>query len=166
MGPAGRIGGVAVSVKTAIPLSFGIEVFSDELISELDPLITSHWVEVGDASRPPLVVWTLYRRAEGMNMIKVFTARDAGVLVGYGIFAIVPNIHHGGEIEAVQDVFFMSKKYRIGSSGIRFLRFCDEALKDLGVTGIRHQVTPANDWGNVLRYLGYEETQTCFERRV
>ncbi len=152
-------------VKESLTLCFAVESITDDLIKELDPMVMAHWIEVGNPSRQPNVVWNAYKKAEEIGILKIFTVRDTGRLVGYGFFIISPSYHHGGEIEAMQDVFFLQKKYRMGRAGIEFLKFCDDCLRSIGVVLIRHQVTPLNDWGNVLLRIGYEKAETNFVRR-
>lgn len=147
-------------------LNFELETFRDDVIEEMEQLVLEHWKEVGGSETKPVVVWDVYQKAEGLGLVKLFTARDSGVLVGYGVFSLAPDIHHGNELKAIQDVFYLAKDSRKGYAGLEFIRFCDEMLVGMGAKKIRHEVTEANNWGAVLEYIGYSKKSTIYEKGV
>ena len=92
--------------------------------------------------------------AEAAGVLRAYTMRADGKLVGYTTFAVSPHFHFRGLIIATQDALFVSPEYR-GRAALRFLRWQDDELAREGVDLIHRQVTVRRDYGRALDRIGY-----------
>ena len=132
--------------------------------AEIRPLLVEHWREIAhyqDIELDP--DWEFYRAAK---TVRVFTARDGGRLVGYGVFFVGPNKHYRRSIQAVQDLLFILPEYRGRTVGPRLVKYCDEQLRAEGAQVVYHHVKCAHDFGPLLAHLGYERVEGIYAKRL
>lgn len=141
--------------------------FQEERLSEMWadalPLIEENVKETG-ASKTPRVCKKTYESLEEKGLIRVYTARSGGSLVGY--CSMIMNVHpHFGEPWAIQDALFVSKSFR-GPSAYKFMKFVDKCLIELGAVKIIRQVTKFKDYARTLESFGYSPIETVYMRSV
>ncbi len=135
-----------------------------DVLNEIKPLLSMHWREIAHYQDVPLDPdYDFYLRAQ---TIRVYTARDQGALIGYGIFFVAPNKHYMGSVQAVQDILFILPQYRGKTVGPRLIAFCDEQLKSEGVQAVYHHVKAAHDFGPLLHRMGYEVVDVIHAKRL
>ena len=131
---------------------------------EIRPLLAAHWREIAHYQDIPLVPdWDFYLRAQ---TVRVYTARDDGRLIGYGVFFVSHNRHYMTSVQGVQDILFILPEYRGRTVGPRLIRFCEEQVKAERAQCVYHHVKCANDFGPLLRAMGYEEVETIWAKRL
>lgn len=144
---------------------FACECLTDDFISEVSPLLEKHYREIShfhDIALDP--DWPIYRMAEANGMYKTYTARLGGKLIGYASFWIKHNAHYKSSLQAVQDVIFIDPTSR--GFGSKFIHWCDEQLKALGVQVVRHHLKAAHNWGKILERDGYELEDLIYTKRL
>lgn len=131
-------------------------------------LMNDHYAEVGKLkSAVPLNIYTdAYLMLEKTGMLRVFTARDDGELIGYAVFLVQPQIHHLGVNAAHNLAVYLKPSYRGGTLGFRLLSECDRMLSDEAPIEILWGVTPFRDYSRALKRLGYSEQETIYTRYV
>ena len=135
-----------------------------QVLDEIKPLLLKHWEEIAHFKDVPLDPdWDFYQKSPA---VRVFTARNEGQLIGYGVFFVAPNKHYKQSIQAVQDILFLLPEYRGGRNGYRLIKFCDEQLKAEGAQAIYHHVKTAHDFGPLLTALGYELVDLIYAKRL
>lgn len=145
---------------------FSQEQFRADLWREATPLLIAHWREIAhfqDIQLDPDL--TLYHAAQEAGMVRCYTARDAGVLVGYAIFFVRTNPHYRRSLQATQDVLFLDPSRR-GLTGARFIQWCDEQLQAEGVQAVYHHVKAEHNFGSMLERMGYELVDLIYARRL
>ena len=151
-------------------MKYQSEPFNVELVKQVWPLLQQHYEEIAIFKDIPLDPnWDWYERVYEMGILKVFTVRtDAGQLVGYAAFLVQPNKHYRTSLQSACDVFFIDKQHRsMMLVAKRFIEFCDEELRKLGVEVVHHRYKlhqPA--LGNLLEKVGYVETEVDMTRRL
>lgn len=100
-------------------------------------------------------VWVRYETMENFNQFYAITVRDDNVIVGYSGFIVQPHLHYEDVIVAQNDVLFLKKEYRLGTTGIRLLKYSEQCMKDLGVNKITWHVKYSNDFRSILYRMGY-----------
>lgn len=136
----------------------------EDVIEEIKPLLRLHWQEVAhylDIELDP--DWDFYLTSPS---VRVFTARDDGQLIGYGVFFIGPNRHYKQSIQAVQDILFLHPEYRGGRTGYKLIKFCDEEARKEGAQVIYHHTKARHDFGPLLGHLGYELVDFIYGHRL
>jgi hypothetical protein len=145
--------------------------FSRELLCEVMPeagaLLEQHYRELAkNQDRVRLAPdWTRYGAAEAMGQFVVFTVRDAGELVGYAGFFCSPHPHYIDLHLCSNDVLFLRADHRVGRTGVRFIRFCEQQL------AARH-ATPCITWhakeatalASMLGRMGYQTQDIVFSK--
>jgi len=149
-------------------IAFAKERFAD-VIDEAMPLLYRHWQELARYPDIELAVdYDSYRAIEAAGKLAVYTARDAGMLVGYAAFIVGANSHYcTSGPQAKQDVVYIAQEHRGGRVGLNFLRFCDDQLQADGVVVVyQHEKVSHPALGRVLAHIGYENVERIWARRL
>lgn len=132
-----------------------------EVVQEVQPLLEMHYQELcANKSFVKLDPrWDVYRAMEAVGCFVVLTAREDGKLVGYNAFFLAPNMHYAGFLVAQCDVFFIDEPYRRGTAALRFLRYSESVLKELGAQKLCYHCKLTNNLAPILRRLGYADEE-------
>ena len=145
---------------------FASESLSPELWDEAAPLLARHYREI---TQWPDIVLDLdretYARANYAGALRTCTVRDDGALVGYALFVVTDTPQCRGSRQASEQALYMDPRYR-GWIAMRFLAWCDCALRIEGVQLVLRHVKLAHDHGRLLQRLGYVAVETVWERRL
>jgi hypothetical protein len=147
-------------------VSFQEERLAD-VRDEALPLLRRHWDEIAlDKDTIPLEPdWERYARLEELGVLKVITARLAGVLVGYASFFVLPNIHYKSLVVADGDIFWVAPDHRDGT-GYRLLKAAEAMLVASGVRKIVNKTKLGHDAGPVFERLGYRAIERVYAKTV
>lgn len=108
----------------------------------------------------------VYVKAAAQGMLRIYTVRDAGALVGYVMFLVRPNPHYKASLTAAQDVLYLKPEYRRGLTGVRLLRMAEQRLAAEGVQVVYHHVKRTNRVGELLGRLGYDLVDQVYAKRL
>lgn len=149
-------------------MKYAEEKLFPTLINEMRPLLERHWQEVAlcDAFGPVDIAEDAYHRAEEGGMLRVYTARRNGALVGYAAYFVLPNLHYRTKPVAESDVFFLAPEERQGLAGLRLLQFADKALTAEKVAVIINRVKVAHDCGRLFERMGYKQHEKLYLKVV
>lgn len=136
------------------------------VFEEAVPLLQMHWEEIAHYQDIKLEPdFGRYTQLEESGAVRCFTARDdANKLIGYSVFFVRENIHYKSSVQAVQDILFIHPGRR--GTGMRFVKWCDEQLKNDGVQAVYHHVKAAHNFGPMLERLGYQLVDLIYARRL
>lgn len=135
--------------------------------SEALPLFKAHYEDIAHYQDIPLVPdFEQYLKLDELGFIKVFTARDDSTneLIGYACYFVRPNLHYKTSLQASQDVIYIKRGRR--GLGYRFIHWCDEQLKLLGVQVVYHHVKLKHNFGPMLERQGYELIDLIYGKRL
>lgn len=130
------------------------------------PLGEKHWSEIAhykDIQLSPNV--EAYNRLEAAGVLRCFTARDCGKLIGYVAFFVQRHMHYD-VLCAAQDVLFVDPEHRKGMAGFRLIRYAEERLRKEGVAVVTQHVKKSNNVGKLLERMGYEEMDAVYTKRL
>lgn len=108
--------------------------------------------------------WDAYETLELANLLRVFTVRAEGKLVGYYSCIISPSLHCKGLLQANAEVVYLHKDYRKGLVGYKLFKFAEKCLKEDGIKVLHLTTTEVNPIDPVLSKLGYTKIETKFEK--
>jgi GNAT superfamily N-acetyltransferase len=147
-------------------VEFKREACTVALVQELMPLLELHYSEVAHYKDIPLDPDVRgYVGLENMGILRVYVARsDEGIVLGYAVYMVSPNLHYQMSVQAKQDLLFIHPEHR--GFGLGFIGWCDEQLKAEGVDVVYQHVKLALDFGKMLGRLGYEAVETIYGRRL
>jgi len=135
--------------------------------TEVQPLLEQHWQEIAHYKDIELKPdWDLYLKAEQAGMVRAYSIRVEGKMVGYAVFFVRPNAHYKDSLQAVQDILFLLPEYRKAFLGMEFMDWCDDQLREDGVQVVHHHVKDSHDFGLLLKRIGYERVETVWSRRL
>jgi GNAT superfamily N-acetyltransferase len=129
---------------------------------EIMPLLELHYEEVA-LHKDSIKLdpdWARYVAMEEQGNCHVYTLRDGVVLVGYAVFFMSQHIHYQRTLVASNDILFIHPMYRRGTAALRFIKYCEEQVKNRGVNKITWHVKKHNDWSAILHRIGYETEET------
>jgi GNAT superfamily N-acetyltransferase len=107
-----------------------------------------------------------YEAAEKAEMLKIFTARSEGVLVGYFAALVQRGLHYKDHIFAQNDVLFLHKAHRKGMTGAKLIRFAENCLKDDGVSVLFINTKVHAPLDPLLNRLGFDHVENNFAKRL
>lgn len=134
---------------------------------DMEALFRAHYEEIAhykDIALAPNAA--AYRKLASRGVMRAYTVRDAGDLVGYAVFLVRRNPHYWGSLQAIQDVLYLEPAYRRGMTGVRLLRHAEERLRAEGVQVVYHHVKRTNRMGELLERLGYEHVDQVYAKRL
>lgn len=89
---------------------------------EIAPLLERHQAEL--ASFPDILAdcdWNFYEAAAKTGLLQIFTAREAGKLVGYAVFVVRKHPHYRRHTWANNDVIWVLPAHRRNGTGRAFV---------------------------------------------
>lgn len=78
--------------------------------------------------------WKEYANLDSAGILRIFTARDDGKLVGYFVLIISESIHYKDHLFANNDVIFVLPDSRAGATGYKLIKFAEEYCRKAGVS--------------------------------
>jgi hypothetical protein len=145
-------------------------IFARECVADVEDgisfLVQEHYDEVTHhRDIPPGIDFDKFKRLESGGVLRVFTVRVAGELVGYAIFTVGFSMHYSSSLQSRQDTLFLSAAYRKGLTGYKFIKWCDEQLMAEGVEcGYQHGKFVKNI-ESIYERMGYEPVYYVYMKR-
>ena len=148
-----------------MPITYAVERATD-IIEEIKPLLQEHYEEIARHQDKIKLNpnYDTYRSMDEAGLLHVITVRDDGVLVGYFICVVMPNLHYQDCLCAVNDILFVGKPYRKGLLAFKMLKYAEKTLRERGVDKVLINMKLAHDFGPLLERLGYVEIERVFEK--
>lgn len=134
-----------------------------EILPELHPL---HALQFSETERYREHIglrpdYQALERDERDGKLVQFTLRREGVLVG-NIRVYLGTSRHTSTTFAKEDTFFVVPAHRKGLLAMRFWRYAEDCLRDLGVVEVRTDAKLANRADKLNKFMGYEPVSTGF----
>lgn len=137
-----------------------------ESLEEAKPLLQKHWEEIAHYKDIPLNPdYELYFQLEKIGVLKVFICRnDQYKILGYAVYVVRPNMHYKHSLMAMQDIIYLDPNGR--GTGLFFLKWCDEQLKDMGCQVVFQHIKAAHNFGPALERIGYGLQDLIYSKRL
>lgn len=139
-----------------------------DLWSEILPLLHEHYLEITAFPDIPLDPdIDTYNQCERLGMLRCYTARLNGDLIGYACFFVKANMHYRTSLQAVQDVLFITKPHRHGRVGLGLIRYSEDELTKEGCQVVYHHLkTNRPETIALFHKLGYEDIDLIVAKRL
>lgn len=138
-------------------------------------LIQEHWQEIA-VNKEKIKLnpdWGAYEELELNGRIKIFTAREysgnssnQGTLVGYFVVFINNHLHYKDHVFAYNDILFLKKEYRKGTTGIKLIKFAENALKEDGVSVLVVNTKVHKPFDPVMERLGFNLVERVYSKYI
>jgi len=141
----------------------------DDVLAELMPLLRQHYEEIAwkqdkIALNPDL---ERYLQLEAAGMLRIYTAREAGAIIGYAVFCVAQELHYKDIKQAQSDVLYVDPLRRGAMVGKKLLRdYAEGELRREGVQDISLHIKFANDWSKLAEHWGYEKTDILMHKWI
>lgn len=130
---------------------------------EAYPLFEKHNDEVGEGLKLDFNI-DYYLEQNEDGLIRFYTLRDENELIGYAVYCLGHCANHKTKIVATESGVFILKDKR--GSGLPFITFCEQQLKELGVSEVIQIVPIKSKWGRFLEYKGYVKTEVMYCKEI
>lgn len=139
--------------------TFAIEKM-EAIEEEIRPLHQAHWSETeshrhGLALNPDYGTFIQYEKA---GRYVLFTVRDEQALLGNCAMYLSESTHTKTLI-ATEDTLYFLPEARSGKTAAKFIEYCENALKQMGVREINVSVKTINKAGRFFGMLGYKHVE-------
>lgn len=133
---------------------------------EIKPLLEQHWKEIAINQEHIKLNpdWKQYARLDSINALRVYTARSGKKLVGYFVVIISKNLHYQDHLFAANDVIFLAKTHRKGTTGIRLIKYAEEQLKAEGISVMVVNTKTHQPFDKILERQGFELTERIYSK--
>lgn len=149
-------------------ISYGKEILTDSLLDEMVPLLEAHYNEI--AWKKDKIKLSInrgkYLGMQDMGIVKTFTARDGGQLIGYAVFFISTHMHYKDTKFATNDVVYLEPSKRGRGSGALLLEVAERHLVNWGCEVINLHVKNCLNWAPLAEKLGYEPVEQTWSKWV
>ncbi len=127
-----------------------------EVAGEVDVLLHRHWMELCQHRDRKVLAprWDQYAAMERAGLLFTVTARDAGKLIGYSCFFVMPHMHYEAYTVATNDVLFLDEPYRGGPTGVRMIKRSEQEAKAMGADHIVWRAKLGTTLASILPRLG------------
>ena len=129
---------------------------------EVEPLAQLEWLESGHPTEELDIDWDTYNTLEEQGLLKFFTAREEGKLVGYAVVLSFSPLTMRGRRYSIVDAIYVDKSYR--GIGKKLFGFVESCLKEDGVERLIASSSSINPIGSFLSRMNYVETETKYEK--
>jgi len=134
-------------------------------IEELGKLASLHYLESHPYEDIPLnISWERFIKLEEVGILKFFAMKENNQLIGYAIFTVHYSLEYRDSLQASLSNIFIHPDKR--GNGAKFILWCDEQLKKLDVQVVYHHVKARNDYGVLLKRLGYDIMNIEYSKRL
>lgn len=137
-------------------------------LGEAFPLLSDHWQEVShysDILLDPDI--DRYHASEDQGMLRIYTARVGGKLVGYSVFTVNYNAHYATSLQANQDVLFVHPHHRRGRLASSLISYSDASLAAENVQVVTHHVKVKHlALAAILERKKYELVEVIYAKRL
>ena len=150
------------------------EHFDERFGYEALPLFRRHWLELANyrEQRPLAPDLRKYEELDRKRVMRWFTIRREGELLGYAAYLVSPtHLHYRGWACAMADTFWIAPEYGARAWGyVKLFRFANNHLEARGCRWItyharRHQRDRTDvRMGPIFKRLDYGETETLYEK--
>ena len=130
------------------------------------PLLEKHWEEIA-LNKEVIKLnpdWDAYADLEDAGVLKIFTARSDGKLIGYFVVFVKAHIHYKGHLFAYNDILFLDKEHRKGYTGAKLIKFAEKCLKEDGVSVCVVNTKRHKPFDVLLKWLGYKHIENIYSK--
>lgn len=135
-------------------------------------LATAHWSETegyrhGQKFNPDAARYFAFNEMQscGGPYYTMFTARDAGRMVGYAGMFVTPSLHTQEPI-AAEDTWFLLESHRKGRNALAFYKFVEAEMRRRGVSEVMMTAKLTNGAGKIMEYLGYKHVSLQYSKHL
>lgn len=90
-----------------------------------------------------------------------FSVRVQGELQGYAIYLLTTTLHCATTVHAISDVIFVAKPYRNGFMPVKFIKYCEDKLREAGAKVIYNYIKPGTA-EHIFERMGQKQHEVLY----
>jgi len=130
------------------------------------PLIEEHWelIALNKGSIKLNPDWEQYAALDASGIMKMFTARDNGELVGYFILLVNNSLHYKDHVFAVCDIIFVTPEARKGATGYKLLKYAENWCVENNVSLLNINTKVHMPFDSLLEKTGFNLIERLYSK--
>ena len=146
-------------------VKFYIETLS-ECKDDAKDLLSLHWDQIAlNKDRIKLNPdWDTYQVLENKGALKIYTAREGALLVGYFVVVVSRSLHYKDHLFAANDILFLHPDHRKGLVGGKLIKFAEKRLKADGVSVLSINTKVHKPFDILLKRLRFTHTENLYSK--
>lgn len=135
---------------------------------DIRPLLERHYKDIA-VNQDKIKLnpdWEAYHSLEQDGMLKIFTAREQGELVGYFVVIVHRNLHYKDHLFASNDVIFLHPDHRKGRTGIKLIQFSEKCLREDGVSVLAINTKVHKPFDKLMQFLGFSLVERIYSKYI
>lgn len=136
-------------------------------VYELNDLFEQHWEEVyGTTKRKVVIDFPIYKRMEEAGLAFGLFALYDGLIVGYSVNFIGPNVHSAGGLTCTNDALYVDPLFRDTPLGIKLIKHTADRAKQVGADLMTWNSPLDSPLGKILQRLNYVPLETVYCKEI
>lgn len=133
---------------------------------ELKPLLHEHWhlVAMYQDKIKLNPDWKEYARLDAAGVLRIFTARQDGKLVGYFVLVIQKSLHYSDHYFATNDVIFVKPDSRANATGYKLLKYAEDYCRDCGVSLLTINTKVSLPFDKLMTNNGFDYAERVYTK--
>tara|TARA_R110000803_G_scaffold6721_2_gene21621 strand:- start:71 stop:523 length:453 start_codon:yes stop_codon:yes gene_type:complete len=133
---------------------------------EIKPLLEKHWelVALNQGAIKLNPNWEEYARLDHAGVLRIFTARDEGELVGYCVLVVNRSLHYQDHIFANNDVTFVLPDSRAGATGYHLIKYAEDYCRDNNISLLNINTKVHLPFDSLLIGMGFELIERIYSK--
>ena len=135
---------------------------------EMQSLLELHWelIALNKESIKLNPNWAEYVRLDEAGILKLYTARQDGKLVGYFAVTVNTSLHYQEHKFATNDVIFIHPDYRNGSAGYKLIKYAEDQLIQMGVSLMIMNTKIHQPFDKLLERMGFKQIERIYSKYI
>lgn len=144
---------------------YGLDSFVG-IREEIEPLLDQHWEEIA-LNKDTIKLnpdWEKYATLDANGLLRVFTARNDGKLIGYFVVILSVSLHYSDHLFAHNDIIFLAKESRKGMTGVKLIKYAEKHLAQEGVKQLFINTKRHQPFDPILERLKFNEVEKVYAK--
>lgn len=133
---------------------------------DMKPLLDKHWAET-EPNQDTIKLdpdWKHYSALDSAGILRIFTARNNGDLVGYCVVMISKSIHHKDHLFASTDVIYVKPEFRKSTLGADLLKFSEAHCKESGASLMTLNMKVDFPFDGLMQRMGFHLLERVYHK--
>lgn len=148
-----------------------ITIYTENLIDCLDemvPLLREHYVEVHPYPDkiPFNPDYEKYKTLNDQGLIHFIAVRDCGVMIGYCLAFLLPNLHYSDHVYAINDVIYLDKAYRHSVISDHMISYAEDCYKNSGASVMTLHMKTSVPFDGLCRRHNLEHIENIYMKYI
>lgn len=134
--------------------------------NDVRELIQRHWEDIA-LNQDKIKLnpnWEGYAELDRAGMLRFFTARQDGELIGYFLLIVSRSLHYKDHLFANNDILFLHPDHRKGTAGLRLIRFAEQSLRDEGVSLMNVNTKIHAPFDVIMQRMGFNLIERIYSK--